>query len=142
MQIKVDNPILWPERAHSTDAGVDLRCNEDWELAPGESHLFDTGVSVAIPNGFVGLVFNRSSQGKVNVQITNGVGVIDSSYRGNIKVMLRNTDTINYYIVEAYKTRIAQLVLMPIILPEFVPYTGDDWFNTDRGIGGFGSTGV
>ena len=142
MQVKVDNPVLWPERAHPTDAGADLRCNEDWLLGPGESHLFDTGVAVAIPKDFVGLVFNRSSQGKVNVQIANGTGVIDSDYRGNIKVLLRNTDHYNHYKVEAYKTKIAQLVIVPIILPEFVPYTGDNWFNTERGAGGFGSTGA
>lgn len=141
MQIKVDNPILWPERAHPTDAGADLRCNQDYVLAPGAQHLFDTGVAVAIPKGFVGLVFNRSSQGKVNVQITNGTGVIDSDYRGNIKVLLRNNGGADYR-VEAYVTKIAQLVLVPIILPEFVPYTGDDWFNTQRGTGGFGSTGT
>lgn len=131
-----------PLRAHPTDAGMDLYSVSSLDLAPSETYLFDTGVAIAIPEGCVGLVFNRSSQGKIKVQLNNAVGVIDSDYRGNIKVLLTNNGT-EKYSVEAFKTRIAQLVIVPIILPELKVWVGtdDSWFSTVRNDKGFGSTG-
>ncbi|MBM6691441.1 dUTP diphosphatase, partial [Fusobacterium mortiferum] len=79
--------------------------------------------AVQIPEGFVGMVFNRSSQGKVGVQIANGTGIIDSDYRGNIKVLLKNTGQ-NAYEILARNTRIEQLVVVPIVLPKFIEHTG------------------
>ena len=91
IKAKLADPKLRPIRAHATDAGADLRSMESVEIYPGEQKMVDTGVAVMIPPNFVGLVFNRSSQGKIGVQIANSVGVIDSDYRGNIKVLLKNT---------------------------------------------------
>lgn len=141
VQIKSASPKLQPDRAHITDAGADLRSTTNVEVYPGEQKLIDTGVAVAIPMGFVGLVFNRSSQGKIGVQLANSVGVIDSDYRGNIKVLLKNNGEDPYFIT-AEDTRIAQLVITPIVLAVFEEYSGDNWDNTVRSTGGFGSTGA
>ena len=133
---------LQPQRAHPTDAGADLRSAETWSLQPGSSKLFDTGVAVKIPQGFVGLVFNRSSQGKLGIKLANSVGVIDTDYRGNIKVLLENHKFEPYEVV-AGKTRIAQLVIVPVLLAEFkIVENEDKWNNTQRGENGFGSTGA
>lgn len=133
---------LIPDRAHPTDAGADLRTIESFDLYPGDVHMFDTGISVCIPEGYVGFIFNRSSQGKIRVSIPNSVGVIDSDYRGNIKVILYNQSE-EIYKVKCYDTKIAQLVIMPVILASFHKWEGTDetWNNTKRGTGGFGSTG-
>ena len=88
--VKTDDVRAIPFRAHPTDAGADLFSNQDIQLYPGETKLVDTGIAVKIPEGYVGLVFNRSSQGKIHVSIPHSVGVIDSDYRGNIKVLLQN----------------------------------------------------
>lgn len=140
--IKVAHDDLWPIRAHTTDAGADLRSVNDHHILPGGQNLIDTGVAIKIPQGFVGMVFNRSSQGKLGVQIANGTGIIDSDYRGTIKVLLKNTGLYTYEI-KARDTRIAQLVLVPIILPTFVEHLESDvWDDTVRSTGGFGSTGA
>lgn len=129
-----------PKRAHPTDAGADLVSAETWELLPGTKKLFNTGIAMEIPKGFVGLVFNRSSQGKNGISIPNSVGVIDSDYRGDIKVLLENRSSDFTYFVEAGGTKIAQIVIVPIILAEFVE-TYSPLSSTERGTGGFGSTG-
>lgn len=141
IDILLDDPKLMPLRAHPSDAGADLFSKTEVSIYPGEQKLVDTGVSVKIPVGFVGLVYNRSSQGKLQVIIPHSVGVIDSDYRGNIKVLLRNNGGDPYFIYPA-TTRIAQLVVAPIMLPQFVPFTGsvEGWMDTARGSGGFGST--
>lgn len=140
--IKLENPALRPRRAHPTDAGADLFSAITLDIYPGEQKMVDTGVAVQIPVGFVGLVYNRSSQGKIGVQLANSVGVIDADYRGNIKVLLKNNGDEPYFIKQ-YDTRIAQLVISPVVLAEFGDFTGtdDQWNNTERGTGGFGSTG-
>lgn len=138
--VKLAHPNLRPLRAHPTDAGADLFSVDYYEIYPGEQKMVDTGVAVMIPVGYVGLVYNRSSQGKIGVQIANQVGVIDSDYRGNIKVLLKNNGE-DPYIIRQQDTRIAQLVIAPVILAQFGDYTGTDWDNTARGTGGFGSTG-
>jgi dUTP pyrophosphatase len=135
VECRVDNAAYLPKRANPTDAGADLRSTEAFELFPGESKLVDTGVAVKIPEGFAGLVFNRSGQGKKQIILLNGVGVIDSDYRGNIKILLKNISD-NKYKIEI-GDRIAQLVIMPVILCDFI----DSWNDTERGTGGFGSTG-
>lgn len=137
IQCLVSDPKLLPRRAHATDAGADLTSAETCEIYPGEQRMVDTGVAVKIPAGYVGYVFNRSSQGKIGVQIPHSVGVIDSDYRGNIKVILKNTGE-DPYQIKAGETRIAQLVISPVMLAEFV----DTWNDTERGSGGFGSTGT
>lgn len=139
VKVNAEIPEFIPTRAHPTDAGADLKSSEFYTMLPGEQHMYDTGVAIAIPEGFVGLVFNRSSQGKRGITIPNSVGVIDSDYRGNIKVLLRNDSDADYNV--NILDRIAQLVLVPIVIPVLEQYEGDNWNNTVRGTGGFGSTG-
>ena len=139
--IKTDDIRAMPYRAHATDAGADLFSNQEIQLYPGETKLVDSGVAVKIPEGYVGLVFNRSSEGKIHVTIPHSVGVIDSDYRGNIKVLLQNNGEDPYFIYR-YTTRIAQLVVIPIALVEFESWSATEpWDDTVRGQGGFGSTG-
>lgn len=140
VQVKLDDIRAIPVRAHKSDAGADLVSMQDVEIYAGEQKLINTGVAIKIPVGQVGLVFNRSSQGQLRVQIANGTGVIDSDYRGNIKILLINNGE-DPYIIKALDTRIAQLVIMPIILATFTPANEYDWNDTVRGTGGFGSTG-
>jgi dUTP pyrophosphatase len=125
-----------PQRAHPPDAGADLRALDAHEIYPDEQKLVDTGVAVKIPRGFAGFIYNRSSQGKKGITIPHSVGVIDSDYRGNLKVLLKNISEDPYKIEVG--DRIAQLVIMPVLLPEFK----DIWNDTTRGAGGFGSTGI
>lgn len=133
---KTDNPALKPQRAHPTDAGADLFSQSTEVIEPGTTKLIDTGVAVKIPTGCVGLVFSRSSQGAAGISLANSVGVIDSDYRGNLLVLLKNSSDKPYEIKHG-KTKVAQLVILPILLPDFV----DVWNDTERGNGGFGSTG-
>lgn len=130
-----------PVRAHDSDAGADLRSINSCEVYPGEIQLVDTGVAIKIPVGFVGMVVPRSSMGKVRVGLANTVGIIDSDYRGNIKLMLVN-DGVDPFIVKALDTRIAQLIIMPVVLANFVQFNNGMWDETARSTGGFGSTGV
>jgi len=124
-----------PKRAYSSDAGADLFSYQDCEIYPDEQKLVDTGIAIKIPRGFGGFIYNRSSQGKVGITIPHSVGVIDSDYRGNLKVLLKNISEDLYKIKAG--DRIAQLVIMPIQLVDFK----DIWNDTARGTGGFGSTG-
>ncbi len=140
--IKCEHPALMPVRAHASDAGADLKSVENAIIQPWQTKMLDTGVAVKIPTGFVGMVFNRSSQGKRGITIPNSVGIIDSDYRGNIKVLLTNNSNEDYEII-ALNTKIAQLVVVPITLPHFEKWDGaSKWDDTARGTGGFGSTGV
>jgi dUTP pyrophosphatase len=132
-----------PQRAHPSDAGADLfawfgedLANAYTEIMPQEQKLIDTGIAVKIPYGFAGFVYNRSSQGKKGIQIPHSVGIIDSDYRGTIKVILKNLSN-EVYKIEA-GDRIAQLVIQKIELCTF----SDIWNDTQRGTGGFGSTGT
>jgi dUTP pyrophosphatase len=131
----VEDKQFLPLRANLTDAGADLKSTETFEIYPGEQKLVGTGVSVKIPEGYAGFVFNRSSQGKMGITIPHSVGVIDADYRGEIKIILKNISEDPYKIQRG--DRIAQLVIMPVLLPEFT----DIWNDTERGTGGFGSTG-
>lgn len=135
IKCKVEDKAFLPKRANPTDAGADLMSTEDCEIYPGEQKLVDTGVAVKIPEGYAGFVFNRSSQGKKGITIPHSVGVIDADYRGNIKVILKNIGEDPYKIERG--DRIAQLVVVPVVLCEFE----DIWNDTERGTGGFGSTG-
>ena len=132
----VEDKAFLPKRANPNDAGADLMSVEDLEIYPGEQKLVGTGVATKIPQGYAGFVFNRSSQGKKGITIPHSVGVIDSDYRGEIKVLLKNISEDPYKISRG--DRIAQLVIIPVFLPEFT----DIWNDTERGTGGFGSTGT
>lgn len=141
---KCERPELLPQRANPTDAGLDLKCRETTQLPHNVRVLVGTGVSVKIPQGFVGLLVARSSLSKKGIILANGVGVIDSDYRGEIMAplvyipMSQNPTAMQ----ELQKDeRIVQLVVMPISLCKPIEYQGDSWIDTERGLGGFGSTG-
>lgn len=127
-----------PARAHDTDAGLDLHVPEGQGrlVRPGAVHTIDLGVRVAIPDGYYGQLTLRSSAGKKGLAIPNGVGIIDSGYRGNIKLLV--TALTEPVLVPA-EERICQLIVQP--LPSIVMEEGIVDTDTDRGQGGFGSTG-
>ena len=127
-----------PTRAHPTDAGLDLHAAETVQIAPRVVTLVPTGIAVAIPEGHVGILIARSSLAvKKSMTLANGVGVIDSDYRGEIKVPIVSLDGCHNLIQAG--TRIAQLLILPIALPTVEVVT--ELPDTDRGVGGFGSTG-
>ncbi|KAB1644030.1 dUTP diphosphatase [Gulosibacter chungangensis] len=128
-----------PTHANPGDAGADLYAAETVTLAPGERALIGTGTSIALPERTVGLVAPRSGlAAKHGITIVNAPGVIDSGYRGELKVTLLNTDPREPYIVSA-GDRIAQLLVLPIPAVEFVPVATLP--DGERGDAGFGSTG-
>lgn len=129
-----------PQRQTAGSAGFDLcACiQEPVVLEPGDSALFPTGLAAEIPQGHVGLIFTRSGLGvKHGVAVSNGVGVIDSDYRGELHVGLRNHSREAYAIQPG--ERVAQLVILPVCLPELAEV--EELSETARGQGGFGSTG-
>ena len=129
-----------PERAHEHDAGYDLRAAESAHLEPGERTSVGTGVAVAIPEGHAGLVLPRSGlAAKHGIALTNSPGLIDPGYRGEIRVLLLNTDRSEAFEVAA-GDRIAQLVIVQAESLEFEEVTALD--DTGRAAAGFGSTGV
>lgn len=141
IEVLLSDPRCMPNRAHETDAGADLISTKGYILqGKSSSDLIDTGVAVKIPTGYVGLVFSRSGMGLKGVRLANSVGVIDSDYRGNIFVKLVN-DSNEAYIIEPYKTKIAQLVIVPILLANFTTDV-NEWDDTKRSKKGFGSTGA
>jgi dUTP pyrophosphatase len=128
-----------PERAYEGDAGLDLSACERVELGPGERAVVGTGLAVAIPEGYAGFVQPRSGLAdRHGISIVNSPGLIDSGYRGEIKVILINTDRTTPFIVE-YGMRIAQLVVLPI--PELELVETDELPETERGVRGHGSSG-
>ncbi len=126
-------------RAHEGDAGADLAAAESVTIPPGGRALIGTGLSMAIPTGYAGFVLPRSGLAiKLGVTVSNAPGLIDSGYRGELRVGLTNHGDEPFEV--RIGDRIAQLVIMAVEEPEFVDVeTLDD---THRGAGGFGSTGV
>ena len=140
LQIVCADKHLLPTRAHATDAGLDLRCAEHFvPLAPGGRHLFDTGVAVNIPPGYVGLVHPRSGHAhKYGITVNNAPGTVDAGYTGTIKVNLINHGSET--VALEYGDRIAQLLIQRVELPELVVVDSLD--TTTRGTAGHGSTGT
>ena len=129
-----------PTRAYAGDAGLDLAACERVELGPGERSLVGTGLAVAIPAGYAGYVQPRSGlAAKHGITIVNTPGLVDSGYRGELKVILLNTDAKEPFVIEP-GMRIAQLVVLPI--PEVVPVEMDELPSSERGERGFGSSAV
>lgn len=145
LQVKVESEDLTPVRQNSTDAGLDLRAKQDYILTAHKRTLVGTGVRVAVPPWHVGLLFPRSSLSKYGITMTNSVGVIDSEYRGEVMASLIFNGLENSYAETVIKKgdRIVQLVVVPIMLCEVYKnvQSEEDWNNTTRGTGGFGSTG-
>jgi dUTP pyrophosphatase len=128
-----------PLRATSGSAGADLcACLEaDVIIASGERKLIPTGIAVEIPVGYGGFVFARSSLGKRGIALANSVGVIDSDYRGEMGMLLINHSGEGFIVKNG--DRIAQLVIIPVCAADFIE--DESLTETERGTGGFGSTG-
>jgi dUTP pyrophosphatase len=130
-----------PERAHLGDAGYDLRSVERTDLAPGARALVRTGISIAIPEGYAGLVLPRSGLAvKHGISLVNTPGLIDSGYRGEIRVPLINHDRKETFLIEE-GTRIAQLVLVRAAAAFFAEVEFLESAADGRSEGGFGSSG-
>ncbi len=136
---RLDPDLPVPARANPGDAGVDLVAAADASIAPGDRHLMPTGVAVAIPEGYAGLVTPRSGLAvQRGVGIVNSPGLVDSGYRGEIKVILVNHGRKPVDIARG--DRIAQLVVTPVESQDFVEV--EELPESARGEGGFGSSGA
>ncbi|OKL54884.1 deoxyuridine 5'-triphosphate nucleotidohydrolase [Bowdeniella nasicola] len=129
-----------PHRAHYDDAGADLMSVEECEIAPGERALVGTGIAIEVPRGYAAFVHPRSGlAAKQGLTVLNAPGTIDSGYRGEVKVIVHNTDphaTAHIGVGD----RIAQLVIQEVALPRFT--AADRLSDSERAAGGFGSTGI
>lgn len=136
----LDEGIEPPCYAQAGDAGADLRSRVNLTLAPGERALVPTGVAIALPQGYVGLVHPRSGLAvKHGITLVNAPGTVDSGYRGELMVCLLNTDSEKPFDIER-GDRIAQLVIQRFETAHF--RVVEELAETDRGAAGFGSTGV
>ena len=124
-----------PARAHPSDAGLDLSTVESAEIAPGEGRMLSTGLAFAIPEGFVGMIADRSSMARKGLKVAGGI--IDASYRGEVRVVLWNLSRESQSV--ATGDRVAQMLLVPVSLA--VCEDVADLDATVRGEGGFGSSG-
>lgn len=137
MKIMLDEGAIMPTRAHDTDAGLDLYSREDKKVPAHGSAVFDTGVHIELPKTPLSVGFIKSKSGlNVHHNITSE-GVIDVGYTGSIRVKLYNHGNISYAVNKGDK--ISQLVILPILSLE--PELVDSLKKTERGDGGFGSTG-
>ena len=136
---KLSTEATLPTRAHDNDAGLDLYAAEKARIVPGGRVSVGTGLAVAIPEGLAGLVLPRSGLAlKWGVTLVNSPGLIDPGYRGELRVVLLNTDrTIDFHVKPG--DRIAQLLLVPIATAS--PVQADALEESTRGAGGFGSSG-
>ncbi len=136
---KLHDDARIPSRATNDDAGYDLCSVEELKLAPGRRSLVRTGIAVEVPAGHGGLVLPRSGLAlKHGITVVNGPGLIDPGYRGEVGVILLNTDTEETFEV-AVGDRIAQLMIVPFA--DLSPAWSEDLSESERGSGGFGSTG-
>ncbi len=135
---RLSDAATLPIRAYEGDAGLDLAACERVELGPGERAVVGTGLTVAIPDGHAGFVQPRSGlAARHGITILNTPGLVDSGYRGELKVVLLNTDRAEPFVVEP-GMRIAQLVVVPVALPE--PTEVSELPDSERGEKGFGSS--
>ena len=135
IKIKLDEGAIMPTRAHEADAGFDIYAKEAQIVSAKESAVFDTGVHIAIPSGYAGMLKSKSG-----LNVKHGItseGVIDAEYTGSICVKLYNNSGFDYKVEAGDK--ITQLVIIPIETPALVCV--DDLSETDRGDNGFGSSG-
>jgi dUTP pyrophosphatase len=136
--VRLREDATLPARAYAGDAGLDLTACEPVELAPGERAVVPTGLAVAIPEGFAGFVQPRSGlASRHGIAVVNSPGLIDSGYRGEIRVVLLNTDRERTFVAEAGE-RIAQLVVLPVPALELVEV--EELPVSERGVRGFGSS--
>lgn len=136
---RLDGELPIPAHAHPGDGGVDLCARESVRLEAGERAVIPTGIAIAIPDGFAGLVTPRSGLAARNgISVVNGPGLVDSGYRGEIKVVLVNLSNEPFEVERG--DRIAQFVVIPVVFQELVPV--EELPESTRGSGGFGSTGA
>jgi dUTP pyrophosphatase len=136
--LRLRDDAVVPERAYAGDAGLDLSTCERIELPPGERIVAPTGLAVAIPEGYGGFVQPRSGlAARSGITVVNSPGLIDSGYRGEIRVVLLNTDRERTFVAEA-GDRIAQLVVLPV--PELGVREVGELPASERGVRGFGSS--
>jgi dUTP pyrophosphatase len=136
---RLDARAVLPTRAYAGDAGLDLYALEERELGPGERASIGTGISIQIPEGQAGLVLPRSGLAASHgITILNAPGLIDSGYRGEVRVLLLNTDRSKAFTITV-GDRIAQLVLVRVETPAVEEV--DELALSERGAGGFGSSG-
>ncbi|BAU99028.1 dUTP diphosphatase [Aurantimicrobium minutum] len=129
-----------PTYSHPGDAGADLSSAENLVLHPGERATVATGVSIALPAGFVVFVVPRSGlAAKHGITVVNSPGTVDAGYRGELKVTLLNTDLREPFTINK-GDRIAQMIVMPVVQARFIPV--DKLPESERGESGFGSTGI
>lgn len=139
MIVRLDPDLPLPTYAHPGDAGADLRSRIDIRLLPGHRALVPTGISIALPDGFVALIHPRSGlAAKHGLSIVNTPGTVDAGYRGEIQVLLINHDTVHPVSISR-GDRIAQLVVQRFERASFVEV--DALPESVRGAGGYGSTG-
>jgi dUTP pyrophosphatase len=137
--IKLKDNAVIPTRAHPGDAGLDLYSTEEAHLGPGERWSVGTGIALQIPEGHAGLVLPRSGLAREHgIALVNAPGLIDAGYRGEVRVLLLNTDPAETVRIET-GARIAQLVVTPVAIAAPVEVT--ELSDTARGDGGFGSSG-
>ena len=136
--VRLREEATLPGRAYAGDAGLDLATCDRLELGPGERAVVPTGLAVAIPEGFAGFVQPRSGlAARHGIAVVNSPGLIDSGYRGELRVVLLNTDRERSFVAEPGE-RIAQLVILPV--PELELVEVDELPGTERGVRGFGSS--
>jgi len=133
--LRVSKDATLPTRAHPDDAGMDLYSLEDITLEPGQGHTTRTGIALALPVGYVGLVADRSSMAKKGIKTAGGV--IDAGYRGEIHIVLWNISGTPVHLKKG--ERIGQLLIFPVITPQVIEVDSLD--ETARGSKGFGSSG-
>lgn len=137
--LRLDPSLPLPSYAHEGDAGLDLHATSDCELKPGERACIGTGIAVAIPADHAGLVVPRSGRAlREGLSVVNAPGIVDSEYRGEIGVILLNTDP-GCTVSISRGDKIAQLVVVPVVRAHVDEVS--DLPPTTRGEGGFGSTG-
>lgn len=137
--VKLRDEAMVPARAHAGDAGLDLCACEAAHIGPGERWSVGTGIAVEIPEGYAGLVLPRSGLARDHgIGLVNSPGLIDAGYRGEVRVLLFNTDPAETFRVEP-GDRIAQLLVTPVGLPE--PVEAEALGDSARGDDGFGSSG-
>lgn len=141
MEVKIkrlnENAVI-PQYAHNTDAGMDLTAISKTTDENG-CVVYGTGLAFEIPEGYVGLLFPRSSNAKKALLLTNSVGVVDSGYRGEVMMKFRKSYPFEMPIYEVGE-RIGQIIIMPY--PKVTFIEADELSSSERGAGGYGSTGV
>jgi dUTP pyrophosphatase len=136
---RLDDRALLPTRAYPGDAGLDLHALGDWILGPGERASVRTGIAVEISHGQAGLVLPRSGLARRHgISVVNAPGLIDAGYRGEVEVLLLNTDRAAPFSISS-GDRIAQLVIVNVQTPDVLEV--DELALSQRGSGGFGSSG-